>query len=171
MATVHEPFINASVNVPRQWRNARGYVNTEYAQTSIAASRLVESTLKEQIRLSGRIATFKLYNNTAIQLIRANQVNAWYTRRIGFKGAAAKYAVFADRGRPPGKMPFSAWLYEWLDAVGLSRKLAYVIARAIGDEGVEGAFFMRATRRVALPRVKTMFDEATARLVEKLKGR
>lgn len=168
MAIAHAPFINASARVPHRWRDARGHVNTVIARASTLAAQLVESIVKEQIRLTGATATFTLLNNTAVQLIRSS--NAWYTRRVGFKGRAAKYAAFADRGRPPGKMPFSAWLYEWLDAVGLARKLAYVVARGIGERGVEGHFFMRAARRIAAPRVRQILDGAASALARHLRG-
>jgi hypothetical protein len=167
---VSAPFINVSVRVPNRWRDARRRVNTVYAQASKEAAALTESELKNQIRLSGRVATFTLYNNTAVRLVRYNNSTAWYTRQVYFKGKAAQYAYYADKGREAGNMPFSRWLYAWLDAVGLSRKLAFVIARFIGEHGVAPANFMYATNQAARPRVARIFQEATARLVGFLKG-
>lgn len=164
------PFINISTRVPRQWRDARGHVNTVYARASKEATEVVQAELKNQIRLSGRVATFRLYNNTAVELVRQSVSTAWYTRRVYFKGKAAKYAEFADKGRPAGKMPFSAWLYEWLDAVGLSRALAFVIARAIGDEGIPPANFVSTTYRIVRPKVARILNQATATLTGYLKG-
>lgn len=163
-----EGAFKISMLIPNRFRNAAGAVDTEIRQAADRAGEDALRILRDSIRRKRSIATFALYNGASVRRLKRRGLSAWYQREIFFKGKAARYWRFANEGREPGKMPFSAWLYEWLDAVGLARTLAYVIARAIGEEGTEGAHFIED----ALPRIRAntrkLAEAAKRRIVQRL---
>lgn len=75
------------------------------------------------------------------------------------------YGWPVEEGRRPGRMPpvdaIQLWVTRKLGIGGLeARRVAYVIARAIGRRGTKGAFMFKKGFEQMTPIVKRMFDDA-----------
>jgi hypothetical protein len=142
--------LNISTQIPARYRDAAGRVNTVLVQAHKRATDEGKNILRESIRRTGAVASFDLYNGVRDRLRARGSRSAWYTREIFFAGNARRYWWYADKGREAGKPPPIAPLLRWAGFVGLPRAAAFAIQRIIGDEGTEGAGFMR----VAVPQIK-----------------
>lgn len=163
--------IGISTFIPNVYRNAAGRVNTVLVQAHKLATDDGKNILRECIRRTGAVASFDLYNGVRDELKARASRSAWYTREIKFVGAARKYWIFADRGREPGKPPPIAALLRWAAFVGLPNAAAYAIQKVIGDEGTEGAHFMRMARPLIKRRARQVMAGALREIRAIFRGR
>jgi hypothetical protein len=163
--------IKIATQIPPQYRNAAGRVNTVLVQAHKRATSDSMNILREAIRASGAIATFDLYNSVRDRLRARASRSAWYTREIYFIRPADKYWQFADRGREAGKMPPIAPLLRWAAALNLPPRMAWAVRWIIGEEGTEGHNFMRMARPLIKRRARQVMAEALREIRRIFKGR
>lgn len=97
---------------------------------------------------------------------------------VSLEGKAATNILYGwpvERGRQPGKMPPVDAIELWVVRKGLAKagtpeakSAAYLIARAIGRRGTEGAAMFYKGMQAATPRVDQVWGEMMDRIVAQL---
>ena len=97
-----------------------------------------------------------------------------YGRSIeGAVGTPISYGAPVEYGRAAGKMPPVDAIELWVKRKGIAsegkeRNVAFLIARAIGRRGTEGAYMFRDGFEAARPNIEKGFDRLLQQIVEGL---
>jgi hypothetical protein len=91
----------------------------------------------------------------------------------GTVGTSLSYGLPVEYGRRPGKMPPVDAIEAWVTRKGFApegqeHKVAFLIARAIGRRGTQGAFMFRDGLVAAEPRILQLFDDLAGQIVAEL---
>lgn len=98
--------------------------------------------------------------------IRSDVIGAGDTLR-GMIRAKNRAAIFAQRGRGPGKAPRVRKIRAWLRRIGAedSRSSAFLVARAIGQRGMQGEPAMEAALDAKRGQVVALWREFIRRVL------
>lgn len=174
-ATVHFPWEGRAVSLTYDIK-VKGL--DELRQRFAESPELVESETRRALRVSidhleeqvaGRWPVFTGQGRGST----ATEVRGSKTNLRGIVGTPLIYGLPVELGREPGKMPPVAAIEYWVIRKGIasppeSRSVAFLIARAIGRRGTEGAFMFEKGWEASEGTVEKIFDEAVERVLERL---
>lgn len=101
------------------------------------------------------------------------QLRASITNQVRFPeaniGSNLVYAPVMEHGRSAGaRMPPVAAIAAWLGRVGGDPSAAFVVARAIGRNGIQGKKFLATGLQQARPQITTEFQMAIRRVIQQV---
>lgn len=109
-------------------------------QTHDEISLMAKQTLKDSIKVKGKVATRTLLESVYRRLLVRKDI---LESNIGFQKPASEYAFFANYGRARGKKPPFTAIAKWASAKGISDvKFVWYVVNKIGEEGTEGGHFI-----------------------------
>lgn len=86
-------------------------------------------------------------------------------------GSNLPYADVMEKGRRPDRpAPPTAAIAAYLSAKGKDPRAAWVVARKIGRDGIEGKFYMRRALEALKPRIRQEFEDAKRRAIARIVG-
>ena len=84
---------------------------------------------------------------------------------VGTVGPSARYGVFVEFGRRPGKMPPIAAIAPWARRHGMN---PFLVARAIGRRGIKPAPFLTPAWRKHRPAIEALFAQVGVKLLARV---
>lgn len=146
----------------------------ELEQGSGQFGQTITNTMQAALDLLEQEIVVRTPVNTGI--LRGSIANAIYGKPPYIEGAVGtpiSYGLPVETGRAPGKMPPVDAIEYWVKRKGITeqgqeRQVAFAIARAIGRRGTRGAYMFRDGFEAARPRIETLFDDLSGKIVEAL---
>jgi hypothetical protein len=135
---------------------------------------MIESTMQQALDLLEEQIAIRTPVNTG--LLRGSIGTFIRGRPLAIEGIVAtpiSYGVPVEYGRAAGKMPPVDAIEYWVKRKGIApegqeRSVAFLIARAIGRRGTQGAHMFRDGFDASRPRIEQMFDQLLTDMTEAL---
>jgi hypothetical protein len=153
--------LEGAAPLARALRRSPELVAAESLRAMTASLLWVEGDARRNVRHDTR----RLMNSIT------HRVRGQGTRLVGEVGPSLRYGLYVERGRPAGKKaPPKAALRGWARRHGIPESALFVLARAIGREGIKARPFLVPAFTRNADRIVRLFAQAGQRVVVTLGG-